>query len=164
MDGTDEETDLDGAAELALEDIASNDTIMRVVGGLEGFAVAHHKAVVGGNHALGAAEDGGYQLFQRDDAAFDKDEVDADEIAVAQRVFVEREWTFVDFAHVFRVGLVIHLGHLGGDVAHGCQGVGDQVSGAVEVLEDKLVEILRLGGRVTFGVLHQGLGALGVGN
>ena len=164
MDGADEETGLDGAAELALEDIASNDTIMRVVGGLEGFTMAHHEAVVRGNHALGAAEDGGDKLLKGDDAALDKDEVDADEVAVAQRVFVEREWTLVDFAHVFRVGLIVHLGHLGGDVAHGGEGVGEEMPGAVEVLEDKLVEILRLGGRVTFGVLHQGLGALGVGN
>ena len=55
---------LDDGEELALEDVAANDAIMRVVGGLEGLAVAHDEAVVGGDHALGAPHDGGDELLE----------------------------------------------------------------------------------------------------
>ena len=134
---------------------------MRVVGGLEGSAVGEDKLGVGRGEALGAAEEGGDEPVERDDAALDEDEVDADEVAVAQRVFIEWEGTVVDTVDVLRIG-VIHLGDLLGDVAHGGHGVGKEVSRAIEVLEDKFIEVLWLGMGIAAGVLHQGLGTLGV--
>ena len=61
--GGDEE-ELDGVPELALEDVAPDDAIVRVVGGLERLAVAHDEAVVGSDHALGAAQHGGDELLE----------------------------------------------------------------------------------------------------
>ena len=149
-------------AEFAVEDVAADDAVVWVVGGFECGAVGHDELGVGRGETFGASEEGGDEPIEGDDAAFDEDEVDTDEVAVAQRVFVEREGAVVDGADVLRVG-VFHFGDLAGDVADGGEGVGEEVSGAVEVLEDKLVEVLRFGGGVALGVAHQGLGALGKG-
>ena len=162
MDGMGDNKELDLGAEFAVEDVAADDAVVRVVGGFECGAVGHDELGVGRGKAFGAAEEGRDELLQRDDTALDEDEVDADEVAVAQRVFVEREGAIVDGADVLRVG-VFHFGDLLGNVADGGEGVGEEVSGAVEVLEDKLIEVLRLGGGVTLGVLHQSVATLSVG-
>ena len=163
MYGGGDEVEADLGAEFAVEDVAADDAVVRVVGGFECGAVGHDEFGVGRGKAFGAAEEGRDELLQRDDTALDEDEVDADEVAVAQRVFIEWEGTVVDVADVLWIG-VFHLGHLAGDVADGGEGVGEQVSRAVEVLEDKLVEVLRLGSGVAVGVLYQSLVALRVRN
>ena len=164
MHGLGEEREANGRAEFTFEDIASNNAIMRIVDGLEGGAVGLDELGVGCRQSLGAAQEGGDEMFERYPATLDEDEVDPHEVAIAQRVFVKREGTIVDGMKFFRIGAVIHFGHFLGDVADGGEGVGEQVAWAVEVLENKLVEILRLGGGVALGVLNQGLGALGGGN
>ncbi|MBR1549774.1 MAG: hypothetical protein IJ634_03970 [Bacteroidales bacterium] len=62
LDGTGNGVDGEQREDFAFEDVASNDTIMRVVGGLEGGAVAHDELGVGGDHALGAPQDSGDEL------------------------------------------------------------------------------------------------------
>ena len=62
VDGAGNEGEVDGGAELALEDVTSNDTVVWVVSGLEGGAVAHNILGVRSNHTLGAAKDGGDEL------------------------------------------------------------------------------------------------------
>jgi hypothetical protein len=62
MDGADDERDGDGREELAFEDVATNDAVVGVVGGLEGGAVAHNEPGIRGYHALGAPHDGGDEL------------------------------------------------------------------------------------------------------
>ena len=55
----------------------------------------------------------------------------------------------------------VHFLHLASDVAGGGGGVGEQMAGAVEVLEDKLVEVFGLCLGIAGGVGLQRLGALG---
>ena len=54
----------DEAEDLALEDVAPNNTVMRVVGGLKGSAVAHNELVVGRRKPLGTAKEGGDELLE----------------------------------------------------------------------------------------------------
>lgn len=61
-DGLGDGVEGEGREDFAFEDVASNNTIMRVVGGLEGGAVAHDELGVGGDHALRAPQDGGDEL------------------------------------------------------------------------------------------------------
>ncbi|MBR1766040.1 MAG: hypothetical protein IJ745_03240 [Bacteroidales bacterium] len=62
VDRMGDELELDGAEQLALEDVAPDDAIVRIVGRLEGRAVAHDETGIGDGHALGAAQEGGDQL------------------------------------------------------------------------------------------------------
>ena len=62
VDGADNEGDTDAQEQLALEDVASDNAVVGVVGGLEGGAVAHNVLGVRGNHTLGAPHDGGDEL------------------------------------------------------------------------------------------------------
>ena len=62
VDGAGNEGEVDGGAELALEDVTSNDTVVWVVSGLEGGAMAHYELGVGRGKPLGAAKDGGDEL------------------------------------------------------------------------------------------------------
>lgn len=61
-DGLADGVEGEGREELAFKDVAPNDAVMRVVGGLEGGAVAHDELDVGGDHALRAPQDGGDEL------------------------------------------------------------------------------------------------------
>ena len=62
VDGADNEGEADGGAELALEDVTSNDTVMWVVSGLESCTMTHDELGVWRGKPLGAAKDGGDEL------------------------------------------------------------------------------------------------------
>jgi hypothetical protein len=148
--------------EFAVEDVSPDDAVVWVVGSFKGGTVSHDELGVRRGEASRASEEGGNKFVERDDAALDEEKVDTDEVAVAQRIFIEGEGSVVDIADILRIG-ISHLGDLLGDVAYGGEGVGEQMSGTIEILKDKLVEILRLGSRITLGIFHQGLSALSKG-
>lgn len=62
MDGADDERERDTVAELALENVASDNAVVGVAGSLEGGAVAHNKLGIRSHYALGTPHNGGDEL------------------------------------------------------------------------------------------------------
>ena len=62
VDRADNEGEADGGAELALENVTSNDTVMWVVSGLESCTMTHDELGVWRGKPLGTAKDGGDEL------------------------------------------------------------------------------------------------------
>ena len=135
---------------LALENIAPNDTVMRLIGLFKGSAVAEDVFGVGHGEPLGTADDGGGQLLDSHRSMLDNEEINTNEVAVAEGILVGGEGSAVG-----------HRLRLAADIASGGSGVGQQVTRAVKVLENKLIEVGRLGRGVALGIPDEGFGTEG---